>query len=48
MGSIFEFILSFLVSPGIPEKRELNSVKIFMLIVFIIICINIVYDLFFE
>lgn len=48
MISVFEFILSFFISPGLPEKKELNSVKIFMLIVFIIICINVVYYLFFE
>jgi len=46
MGDIFEFILSFLISPGIPEKKELNSVKIFIFIVFVIICINIGYYIF--
>lgn len=48
MGNIFEFILSFLISPGMPEKKELNSVKIFLFIIFIIIMINFVYYTFFE
>ena len=48
MGTIFEFLLSFLISPGIPEKKEFNSAKIFILIIMILIIINIVYYTFFE
>jgi hypothetical protein len=48
MDNIFGFILSFFVSQGVPEKKEFNSVKIFILIIILIVVFNLVYYTFFE
>lgn len=43
MNYILELILNFLISPGIPKKREYKAAKILMIIFFIIIALNAVY-----
>ena len=48
MSDIFGFILSFFVSHGVPEKKEFNSVKIFIMIIILIVLFNLVYYTFIE
>lgn len=48
MGNILEFILSFLFSPGLPEKKDFKASKIFLLIILFFIIINMIHFIFFK
>ena len=47
MNDIIKFLMEFIISPGIPEKKDLKtkSFKIFFLIVLFLIIINLLWYL---
>ncbi len=47
MDDLLKFITQFLISPGLPEKKEKSYIKIVVMIVLTLIVINLAYYIFF-
>lgn len=43
MGTIIEFIVNFLVSQGIPEKKDFKAIRVSIYIILVVISLNLIY-----